>query len=669
MQPKLTYKGIAACISIIKRPAIFIALLTCSIAVTAQKGKKGTDANLPPFGQIDKADLQLKTCEFDDQAEAMVLVDDGELAYIPNSGMELTRRIRIKILNSKGLDQANIHLPYRNLPGGTVYISDLEAQTYNLDDAGNVITSKVDKKQIYDKKLNKRYSEKVFTFPEAKVGSVIEYRFKHNGIGLVDWYFQKSIPVRYSRFRLDFPQEIEVTAIPSCAHEFQKADESTGTRSVSTYIMQKVPALRDEPFVINEDVYRDRLETKVVAFNVNGRRTSRIVNWVQVIKYLMEDEDFGAQIKKNIPRTADLDAKLKTITSDYEKMKTIYKYVQDNMQWNEYNGIWALDGVKSAWKDKKGTAGEINLILVNLLKDAGLNAHPLLVSTHENGIVNTIDAGTYEDPGFYQFDKVVAYLELDSIPYIMDATQKGTPVNLIPADILMTQGLAIEKIDTYEWGWKTLWKDGTIAKNIIRINGAIDAEGKMAGEATISSYDYARLARLATAKAGKEKFIERYASFPDTKLSVEGVEFANLESDSLPLLQKVKFNETLNSAGDYRHFTVNLLTGLEKNPFVADNRSADVFFGYNQNVEIYGSFTVPEGYQFDELPKNMKMIMPDTSITVSRISQVYDNMLQTKIAIEFKKPMYNTDAYGDLQAFYQRLFELLNEQFVVRKKS
>jgi hypothetical protein len=57
--------------------------------------------------------------------------------------------------------------------------------------------------------------------------------------------------------------------------------------------------------------------------------------------------------------------------------------------------------------------GEINLMLVNLLKEAGLNAHPVLVSTHENGVVNPVDAGTFDYPGFHQFNKVPAYVKID----------------------------------------------------------------------------------------------------------------------------------------------------------------------------------------------------------------------------------------------------------------
>jgi hypothetical protein len=349
-------------------------------------------------------------------------------------------------------------------------------------------------------------------------------------------------------------------------------------------------------------------------------------------------------------------------------MKTVYKYVQKNMEWNESPGIWAADGVKSAWKDKKGTVGEINLILVNLLKDAGLDAHPVLVSTHDNGIVNTVDAGTYEAPGFLQFNKVLAYVEIDKKAYVLDGSQKDVPMHLISPDLLLTQGLVIEKIETMEWGWKSLWKEDLLAKNVMMISGDIDANGKMNGEVSISSYDYARLPRYALAKKGKEKFIERYVTELNPGIAVDEIEFKNLDSDSLPLMQKIKFTQSLNTAGEYSYFSSNILTGLEKNPFVADNRSSDVFFGCNQSYVIHGNFALPEGYEFDELPKNMKMIMPDTSIILSRISQVSENRLMTKIQVDFKKAVFSAQSYPELQEFYQRLFDIINEQYVIRKK-
>lgn len=648
-----------------KLTALVIAL-TFSLSLLAQKNKN-KDPNLPAFGEVEKADIEMKKCDFDDKAEAMVLIDDGVLEWGGND-LDFKRRVRIKIFNNKGLDWANVHLSYRS-EKNSEDITGIEAQTYNLDASGNITVSKVDKKLIYEKKINKKYTEKVFTFPDVKVGSVIEYKYKRRGVGLLDWYFQRSVPVRYSHFVTDFPSELEIRVVPFTSHQYASEKKETSTNVVKTYTMSNVPAFRDEPFIVNEDYYMDRLETKLTAYTINGLRRSRIVSWIDVIKFLMEDEDFGIQLKKNIPRTADLDEKLKTISAPYEKMKTIYKYVQSNMQWNEYTGIWASDGVKSAWKDKKGTAGEINLILVNLLKDADLDAHPILVSTHENGIVNTVDAGTYESPGFLQFDKVLAYVTIDDKAYVLDASEKDMPAHLIPPDVILTQGLVIEKVDTYQWGWRTLWNDNLVAKNSVLLSGIVDASGKMTCKADISSYDYARQKRAETIKKGKDKYIDKYITASNPGLSVADVSFENIESDSLPLRQTINFTQQLTSTGDYNYFSVNILTGLEKNPFVADERVSDVFFGCNQSYVISGVVQIPDGYQFSELPRNMKMIMPDTSISISRMSQVTNgNMLQFRIQLDFKKPVYPADQYEQLHEFYQRLFDMLNEQYVYGKK-
>ncbi len=640
-------------------------LLALSIVSNAQKNKD-QNPNLPAFGDVSKADLELKECAFDSKAPALVLVEDGVLEFVFGKGLEYRKRVRIKILNDKGLDYANVHLIYRS-DDRDVSLGGIEAQTYNLDASGKITVSKLDKKLIYEKKLNKRTTEKVFTFPDVRVGSIIEYKYKHLGIGLVDWYFQRAIPVRYSHFTVDFPEEIEVAVIPYSSREYEFKSENN-TRVVKKFAISNVPGLRDEPYVINEDYYRDRLETKVVAYNFDGRRENQVVNWVQVIRALMEDEDFGIQIKKNIPRTSDLDAELATKTSEYDRMKCIYKYVQSNMEWNEYIGIWAFDGVRNAWKDKKGTVGEINLILVNLLKDADLKAYPVLVSTHENGVVNSVDAGTIGNPGFRQFDRVMAYVEIGDKTYVLDATLKHMPVHLVPYDVIMTQGLVISKIETMEWGWKTIWRDDLAAKNVFVIKVNIDDKGKMTGQIDISSQDYARINRSATAKKGKDKYIEQYIKKQSTDITVDDVSFENLDSDTLPLVQKIKFSKPLNAAGEYQYFSTNLLTGLNENPFLAENRLTDVFFGCNQSYAIYGYYNLPEGYEFDELPKNIRMIMPDTSISISRVSQVSNNMLQLRLTIDFKKPYYPASQYNELHEFYQRLFDILNEQYVVRKK-
>lgn len=641
----------------------FTLVLSLPLFAQLQNGK-----NTPAWGKIEKAELESRDCEFDKNAEAVVLFDVGELVSNDLQSLEFRRYVRIKILNDKGLNLANIKIPFYKYRMEES-IKDLEAQTINLDAAGKIATSEVEPDLFYENKLNKRFSEKVFTFPEVKVGSVIEYRYTLVGLGLRNWYFQKSIPVKHSSYKVDVPIEYEVILKPTTSLPFESKKDSIAKRVIQTFNMQNIPALRDEPFITCEDDYLQRIETRLVALNFPRGRVSYRQTWSRIITQLMEDEDFGLQLKKEIHRTSDLDAALKTLQTEYEKMLAIHKYVRNNMAWNGYDNIWALDGVKAAWKEKKGTSGEINLVLVNLLKDAGLDANPVLVSTREHGIVDRLE------PSIHQFDKVMAYVRMNvknkNEIYVLDATDKYTPSHLVPQDVMYSNGLLIEKLgySRYQGEWKTLWNEAQGFKNIVILNAEIDQQGQMKGRAAVNSFDYTRVNRLTELKKGTDKFIEKYYTNENPNVKIDSFSISNAENDSLPLEQDFQFSETIAASGDYRYFSINKFSGLEKNPFVADTRFSDVFFGAFRNYFIIGNFTIPDGYSFDELPKNIRMILPDTSISFSRSSAVSENQLSVRINLEFKKPFYRVDEYPGFKEFYKKLFDLLNEQFVFRKNA
>ncbi|MGC4103660.1 DUF3857 domain-containing protein [Ferruginibacter sp.] len=644
-----------------------IVLLSLSFFLSLNSNAQKT----PAFGKVEKADLEMKDCDFDNAAEALVLFDVGEVycdlnlnnAYAPVS-TQLERHVRIKILNTKGTKAADIHIRYLSYKNAED-IKNLSAETINLDAGGNIVFTKVEKDAIFHKQINKRYSEVIFTFPDVKPGSIIEYKYKDVAMdlyGLKNWYFQRSIPVAFSSYTMDFPKELIVSATPKGGLDVRENESYRGNRSVKTYTMQKVPALRDEAFITCDDDYLQQLSPQMMAVDFDGMpRKSLLRTWPGIIRQLMEDEDFGLQIKKNIPRTSDLDALLANKKDAFEKMSIIHEYVKKNMQWDETNGIWALDGVKAAWKNKKGTAGEINLILVNLLRDADLDAHPVLVSTRDNGMINTRVAG------FDQFNKVMAYVTIDSSYYVLDATDKYTPSYLVPFSVVNSEGLVINKIDTYDWGWRVLWNEDQLFDNSTIMEATIDDKGTIKGIANVTSVDYSRFIRLDKLKEGKQKFTEAWLNPMKQNITIDSLNIINENDNSLPLVQEFNFEKKVNASGDYNYFSINLFSGLERNPFVADERFSDVFFGANQSYTITANVTIPKGYTFDALPKNLKMIMPDTSIVFTRNSSISNDTLSSRIVLEFRQPYYMNQQYGYFKEFYKKLFDFLNEQFVYKK--
>ena len=137
------------------------------------------------------------------------------------------RRSRIKILKEKGIAQADIEIPYYT-HNNEKKISKLNANTYNIDETGKIITTEVKKSAIYTKKIDGYYSKMIFAFPDVKAGSIIEYSYtmERETMGsLRNWYFQGRIPVRYSEYQLKIPQIFRFSVQPSIVDPIEDKQE------------------------------------------------------------------------------------------------------------------------------------------------------------------------------------------------------------------------------------------------------------------------------------------------------------------------------------------------------------------------------------------------------------------------------------------------------------
>lgn len=631
---------------------------------------------IPSYGKIDKADLQLKECEFDKDAEAYKLLSYSDVHYdIVGDDIEIItdERTRIKILKDKGLDEANIKVRFYS-KARYEDIKNISGVTYNLDDAGNVVTTKLDNSSIYVKKINNQFSEVTFTMPDVKVGSVFEYKFTDvkKSLGNVDdWYFQDDIPTRFSMYRILIPNIFRfINQVLAYQNVDQKSEVINSNiyyhgglvsdrAEEKTYSLKNVPALREEPFMGAEKDYLQRVVSQLQRIVYNDGQVEEVMSsWPKLTDQLLDDEDFGLQLKKNLPHTKSLDDSLKNIQGDYNKMIAIYNYVRANMNWNNSEHIYSSQGVKTAWDKKSGSNAEINFILIDLLRDAGIKAFPLLVSTKDNGTVNTIY------PFLDQFNCTMTCVLIGDHKYFLNAADKYNPSNLIPYDVLDNEGFIVDK----EYGgWVTLSDPKDRWKNVVWYSAQITPDAEMEGKATIYSYGYSKNPRVKKWKEEKSSF-EDYFTKDLTGLKVKNIELKYEDVDTMPLQQKLDFTLPVNASGDFKYFTLNLFQGLEKNPFIADERKTDIDFNYPQSYTLIGKVDLPDDYEFDDLPKSIKMIMPDSSITLQRLIQRDNNEINFRITLDFERSVYSANSYPDFQEFYKKLFSTLNEQIVIKKK-
>jgi hypothetical protein len=124
----------------------------------------------------------------------------------------------------------------------------------------------------------------------------------------------------------------------------------------------------------------------------------------------------------------------------------------------------------------------------------------------------------------------------------------------------------------------------------------------------------------------------------------------------------------MQSSGEYLFLPYNLFTGIGKNPFVEENRVMDIDFDYPKRYVVTGSVALADNYVVNELPKNTKMIMPDTSIVLTRMIQQDANIISFRFTLDFTATGYSAESYPYVKEFFKKMHEILDERIVLKKK-
>jgi hypothetical protein len=619
--------------------------------------------DFPGYGLISNEELTMKECPFDKEANAIILLDEAISDHDDEYHLITYHHVRIKILNEKGFDAANVSLRYWR-KDDFEFIDMLDAMVTNVDPSGRVTAENLSKKSFYKQNVNERIGTISFTFPNIKAGSIIEYKYRsfmknYNGLG--DWYFQKELPVVKSKYLLTILPNTEFTyGITKEDNIPVIADAKKETGKVY-FEMNNIPALTDEPFMDAREDYLQKVVFQLSGYNNNGAGKAKFMtSWNEVIREMLATREFGGQLDKKIPGTDAFIAEIKKMTAEEDKMKSTYDYVKKNMSWNYVYSKYAGDGIKTPWEKKKGTSGEINLILINILRDADLEVYPVLVSERFHGKVKT------DYPFIDQFNSVFACVIIKGRKYFLDATDTYTPAHIVPNNILNTTALIVNK---KAGGLITIANDSLAYTDQVSTNLQLDANGVLSGEVNVKSIDYAGLKKRGDYREyGREKFIEKYYS--KDGFVINDFDFLNPVNDSLPAEQKFKLSADLSGTGEYLYIPVNLFSGFEKNPFIANNRFSNVNFGYKRTIIATTSVSFPKNYVPDIIPKPVKMITPGKDILFTR-NVVYDkefNSVSVVFVFDFKKSIYTSDEYPVLKEVYQKMFDFLKEPVVLKKK-
>lgn len=648
------------------------------------------------FGKVSMEELKMKVYELDTSAVAVILYDSGrsffETEYKNDNSIficKFERHVRIKILKPEGFDFATFKIPLYHGSNGEEKISTIKAKTYNLDK--KIVTDKLESNSIFKEETSPNWKRVKFTMPNIKIGSVIELKYQitspfyHN---FRAWQFQYSIPVVYSKYNTRIPSyfnyqkttkgyyPVTKTDKGSRSENFliryKEMDKNAGsakmiehqytlspTSQADEYSAKNVPAFKTESHMLAKENYLSMIEFELQSYQFDGGAFhSYTSEWKDVKEKLNKSYDFGLALKKNGFIKDILPDVIKDAQSEEEKTALIFQTVQNNIKWNNQKRLFCDKSLRITWKEKSGNSAEINLLLVAMLRKAGIEANPIVLSTRQNGIIHP------SHPTLTQMNYVIACAKIEGKNYLMDATDPYCPIGILPFRCLNNKGRLITETSS-EWINLDPNKGSKIT---IMSSLSLTEEGTLKGKVTEAFYDYKGIDIRKKISNNTEAYTEKLESdYEDWNISE--IEYKNLDDRNKPLQIRysAEIENLVNMEGERIYLNPILKYKTDENPFKLEQREYPVNFGYPIQVNYTMILELPINYIIEEQPKSQQITLPENGGTYTyRVGQIA-NKVMIKYKFNISKSQYIPSEYEYLKEFYNQVIAKENQIIVLKK--
>ncbi len=607
----------------------------------------------------------IESCDFDPEAHAMIVFKETSHDLILSSNLlnlKIATRKVIKILDEEGFDYANLEYQYTHAKNFEKFKID-KAVIYNQNEAGQYIPEEIQKNHIYNTKVSEEHTKTSVSVPNVKVGSIIYYEYSLETSYLPYFYFQEAIPVLKSVFRASYEPEFTLNFYPDIWQHFEKFNEARGGRVEEVYIIDSVRGLDREPFMLSSYLYRQKITTQAISYDNHSQNIHVPLRkeWSVVVGELAANDYFGKKYKSDVKDAAPLIKEARSLADSMERLKLIYNYIQKNFALTDEEDIYTTASLTEIWRSHKGTQGGLQLLFARLLESAGLSPAICLTTTNREEMLDE------RRPSSQWFSKVLVMININGENLYLDPTYSNIPYYLTPRSYFYSTSLVLPNLTKPKpvFYFDKVFPPNQSYKEDIFISGNINGKGTLEGHAQYSSFDYARAYKTYDYQNDSANFFMQLRShgflqFKDRKVALDSLE-------KKPMTIDIDFELPLHKQDNFYFLPINLFNQFNENPFQKEIRMSGVYFGYTQKVKLNYNFFIDPALTVDHTPQNIKIVMPDNSIILTRRSQVVGNNLQMLIQLDFNKIYYPVEEYQEFKEFFKLFIQKLQEEITLKE--
>ena len=632
------------------------------------------------FGKPSDEELKMTTYAPDTTATAVVLCKKTGAFYdfvADDFRLNYSYETKIKILKPEGTSFADICIPYyenENRSSMKETVSQIDAFAYNIEN-GKTVRTKMKREFIYKERLNDKYMQVKFSIPNVKVGTVIEYKYKVLSdfyFNINDWSAQQSIPTLYTEYDITVPEYFKFNLDVRGTERLETTDDSEAVNlSIGNQLLQcngrhlnfkgrQLPALHDDDYIWCVNDYSTQVNFELGGLDFPGALYKSFTqSWENIDKMLLEDSEFGGQLKIRNPYREEMAAlNLDQLKSIEEKISAIYTFLKGKITWNEEYSLYGGKS-KKVIKDGMGNNAEINFILMSMLRDADIPSFPVVMSRRNIGIL------PYSHPSVQKLNTfIVGVANTDSTLVYLDGSVRDGYINILPPVLMVNRARVIMP------GKGGLWVDlSKTCKNQLRsiVNATISPDGKICGNRNTSytgQYASSFRRKYRTAKDSTE-FVNELATQEDIKVNVFNAQ--GVDRFSPQVKETVIFEKQATTNDNFIYLNPLIFLHTEKNPFTQAERKLPVEYPFTDQVVLSVNLTLPEGYTVDELPKPLLARTEDKQGMCRYVLEQKENKLTINYTFSSSKLLYLPEEYPGLQNFWKVIAEKNNETVVLKK--
>ncbi|WP_313386996.1 transglutaminase domain-containing protein [Chishuiella sp.] len=650
------------------------------------------------FGKISKQDFEKIKSTIQADAPAEVLYSEGDYKVTFNThqgGVEQTKKVFYRYIvfdkDKTPNDILTISIPiYKTEGSDQDKLLSLKAVTYNLEN-GKIVQQKLEKKDIFLDKVHRFLDKQTFTFPNVKNGSILEYSYEILSpfISSTDtWYFQQSVPVVNSNFTFqsqdyfNYQQDLRGSFSPKITKD-SKEDTYTSTvynrgldpsmnagvvdRSSTiqngklkintlSYSLTNLPTYSKEPYVLNHKNMLSSLQFELASYKQPGQTPQNFsTTWEKIGKDLMDNSNLGRELTGN----NFLDETVKTLTAnkntDLEKTEAIFEYVKNNFTWNDYLSVFTDNGIRKTFNDKTGNSADINLLLISMLKKAGINVNPIVLSSLNNGLIN------YSFPSRTKLNYVIAGATINNEFYLIDATDKNSQLNLLPLRAINDRGIML-----LENGIKEIpLRNSVMTNNKKTITADLKADGTLTGSFTNLRDNYFYMADKNEIASDPKAFQKEYVDGYNFEIS----DFKSQDNKINIIRHQFKFSDAnVDVAGNKIIFNPLLFLANTKYYLNLEQRNYNIEFGAPITTVSTVNIKIPAGYKVEALPVEKQFTMQDQASGYAYKVVEKDGYI---VAQSYKITPYSVlppSYYKPLKEFSENIIKAESQQVILVKE-